>query len=261
MNKNVKKILLYGTAGAILSSTGAISTDINNAHASSFFEDAFQDEKSDDYLGNYQLIETGNVYYKDSDVLEGYQYVTQADLEAIKSRVEATCRGNESELVILDEIDDDSQIIYLDNAEDYNEDFYCFTSTDFYKTLVDAEEKYGALLDKGKVSEQIVNNGTKLDSNEKKYIDNSINYIYDNITRYIKAFKKKNYDECYEYGVNLYNTYYDTFGYDQLCQLLVLKNLPKKYQSNIDYQDDNDTYKLENGKTIRLIGYDDEGLK
>ena len=268
MNKNVKKILLYGTAGAVLSSVGAASSDMGKAYASSFFEDAFQDEDYNSNLGDYQLVETDNVYYKDSDVLEGYQFVTQSDLDAIKARLGASSKSDNSQVIELDK-DSDSQTIYLDEDEEqtvyvdednYNDDFYCFTSTDFYNTLVDAKKKYDSLLKNGKVSEQIINNGTNLSKKEKKYIDSSIDYIYENISKYIKAFKKKNYDSCYKYGVNLYNTYYDTFGYDQVCKLLVLNNLPSKYQSNIAYQDDNGTYKLDNGKTIRLIGYDNDKL-
>ena len=229
VNQRVRNILLYVTCGGIAFG-GSVALPSSKAEEMSYVSLGDIDSSYEDNLGEYQLMTNDGISYKEST--------------------------GKSQTIYLD---DPSQEIIIEN--DVPSDFYCFTSKDFYEELISAKEGFKNLFDKGSVSTQMKKNGCDLSSNEAKFIDQSLNEVYSNISKYIKCFKNEDYMNCYRYGVLLYNSYYQNFGYNELYQLLVEKNLPKKYQSNISYQDStNDAYVLENGKQIRLIGSSQDEL-
>lgn len=228
MNQKVRNVLLYATCGGIAFG-GSIGLPSSKAAEVSYVSLGDIDSSSDNRFNDYQLMSTNEIVYKES--------------------------MGRSQTIYLD---DPSQEIIIEN--DVPSDFYCFTSNDFYEELVSAKEKFKNLLDKGSISSQMKKNGCDLSSNEARFIEKSFNDIYSNISQYIQCFKNGDYTNCYRYGVLLYNSYYKNFGYNELYQFVVRKNLPRKYQSNISYQDNNDSYVLENGEEIRLIGSSKDDL-
>ena len=232
MNQNIRNILLYVTCGGI-AFVGGNQLPNSKAEEKNYVSLGDIDSSFQNKLGEYQLINTNEITYKES-----------------MGRSQTIYLDNPSEEIILE---DPSQEIIVEN--EIPNDFYCFTSTDFYKQLVSAKEEFEILHDRGSISSQMKKNGCELSSKEAKYIDNSLNDIYSIISSYIKCFKNKDFDSCYRYGVLLYNSYYQNFGFHELYQILIEKNLPKKYQSDISYQDSNtEAYILDNGRQIRMIG-------